>query len=173
MRHILLIVFMVIPVLAVADERMDKITTLVKAQGLLGMWQQQMESGKLESERQAQSMIDQAMLHLSPDEQYKKRFKEALGHFIRKAQGGWTAEQLVEVWAGYYGPKFSDRELDQLIAFYSSEVGQKDIAATKATLAEFTLHVQNKNQPLMDDAFKGYVAELRAIAKECMCPRKD
>ena len=173
MRHILLIVFMVIPALAVADERMDKIATLVKAQGLLGMWQQQIDSGRLEGEKQAHSMIEQAMLHLSPDEQYKKRFEQALTHFIEKAQGDWTAEQIVEVWAQYYGPKFSDRELDQLIAFYTSEVGQKDIAATKETLAEFTLHVQKRNQPIMEGAFKGYVSELKTIAKECMCPKKD
>ena len=172
MRHIILIVLMVVSPFVVADERMDKITTLVKAQGLLGMWQQQIDSGKLEGEKQAQSMIEEAMLHLSPDEQYKKRFEKASINFMEMAQGHWTAERIVDVWAQYYGPKFSDHELDQLIVFYTSEVGQKDIAATKETLAEFTQHIQKINQPIMDDAFKAYVSALRTIAKECMCPKK-
>jgi len=173
MRNLILILLIALPGLSFADERMDKIETLMKAQGLLEVWQQQIEMGKVEGEKQAKAMIDQVVSQLNPNKKYKDRFKKAFTTFMGKMQGNWTAQQIVEVWAKFYGPKFTNSELDQLISFYTSEIGQKDIKASKVALIEFTQYFQSESKPIMEKALKEYISELRVAAKECECPKNN
>ncbi|MBK8816545.1 MAG: DUF2059 domain-containing protein [Methylococcaceae bacterium] len=67
-------------------------------------------------------------------------------------QGKWTAEEIVSVWSKYYGSKFTDSELDQLIAFYLSDIGQKDVQASKTAENEVTQYFQNENEIIMKNS---------------------
>ena len=171
MRNLILVLLFVFPSLSFSDDRMDKIETLMKAQGLLEMWQQQIEMGKTEGEKQAKLMIDQILSQLNPSEEYKEKFEKAFSSFVGKMQGNWTAQEIVEIWARFYGPKFTDDELDELIAFYTSEIGQKDIKASKETLVEFTQYFQAESKPIMEKALNEYIEELKLTAKNCKCPK--
>ena len=158
--------------MASADQRTEKIETLMKAQGLLEMWQQQIDYGKIEGEKQAKQMIDQMLSQLNPNEEFEARFQKAFMNFIRKLQDNWTAQQIVDVWAKYYGPHFSDKELDELVSFYTSEIGKKDVIATKSAMTQFTTYFQKESKPIMEKATREYIDELKLVAKECKCQKK-
>jgi hypothetical protein len=136
------------------------------------MWQQQLDMGNVEGEKQARLMIDQMLSQLNPNKEFRERFDKAYMGFIAKLQDNWTAQQIVDVWAKLYGARFTDQELNQLISFYTSEIGKKDIQATKETMIEFTRHFQKESRPIMEKALNEYIKELRLAAKECNCPRK-
>ncbi|MCG7968458.1 MAG: DUF2059 domain-containing protein [Candidatus Thiodiazotropha taylori] len=168
----LICLLLLIPAATYADQRTEKIKTLMEAQGLLDMWQQQLDYGKVEGEKQARQMIDQMLSQLNPSEEFKERFEKAFINFISKLQDNWTAQEIVDVWAKYYGPHFSDEELDKLVSFYTSDIGKKDVMATKSTMTEFTAYFQKESKPIIDKATNEYIAELRLVAKECNCKKK-
>ena len=172
MRNVIFLMLLLLPSITYADQRSEKIETLMKAQGLLEMWQQQIDYGKVEGEKQGKMMIDQMLSQLNPNEEFRERFETAYFNFIKKLHDNWTARQIVDVWAKYYGPHFTDKELDDLITFYTSDIGQKDVKSTKSAIVEFTSHFQREGQPIIEKATKEYIEELKVVAKECKCPKK-
>ena len=90
----------------------------------------------------------------------------------KKLEAPWSAEEIVDVWASYYGPHFTDEELDQLIEFYSSELGRKDVSVTKQAMVQFSEHFQREGQPILEKATQEYIEEMKILAKECNCRKK-
>jgi hypothetical protein len=173
MRKVILILFLAFPCLAYSGPREAKIETLMKAQGLLEMWQQHIDYGKKEGNKQAKQIVDQMLSKLNPSDEYRSRFERAYMNFITKLQDNWTAQQIVDVWAKYYGPNFSDEELDELVSFYTSDIGKKDVKATKSAMVEFTAYFQAENEPILEKATNEYMDELKVIARECNCRKKQ
>jgi len=93
-------------------------------------------------------------------------------NYIKKVETPWSAQEIVDVWAKYYGPNFSEVELDKLIEFYTSDLGKKDVAVTKQTMAQFTEHFQKAAQPIYTNAINEYIEELKIVASECKCSKK-
>lgn len=169
--RVLLVLFLMFGNPTYADERTDKIRDLMEALGLLEMWSQQMEMGKEQSETMGQQLIDQMMSQLNPNEEFQERFTVAFNNFMSKVETPWSAQEIVDVWASYYGPAFTNEELDQLIAFYTSPLGKKDVRVTKDAMVSFTNHFQAAAQPIMEAATNEYVQDLQIIAKECNCAK--
>ncbi len=83
-----------------------------------------------------------------------------------------TAEDMVEIYSSFYGPHFSEAEVDELIAFYSSNLGQKDIRATRMAAAEWGELLKNQflDQPRVDPVPK-FTDQMHLIARECNCAK--
>lgn len=161
-----------IPISAIAEDRDAKIRALMEAQGLLGMFEEQLEMGKVQGEQVGQQMMSQLMSQLNPNEEFQEQFQQAFTSFMKKLQTPWAAEEIVDVWANYYGKHFSDSELDQLLKFYTSEIGKKEVAASKSALPEFTMHFQKLSEPLFQKATEEYISDLKQVAKSCNCAKK-
>ena len=160
-----------LPVLVNASPT-EKVAKIMEAQGLLEMWQNQIELGKIESKRQIDQITEQFLAQLNPSKEFTKRFSTASKSLMQKLQGKWTAKEIVSIWAKYYTPKFTEKELDQLLKFYTSEIGQKEVKANKVTLTEFTKHFQKENQNIMKVALNEYIKDLKVLARECNCKKK-
>ena len=95
--------------------------------------------------------------------------------YAKKTSNQYTAEQIVEVWAEYYGKEFSIKELDELLNFYTSKIGKKEIVASRHALVNFTNHFQKLNEPVISTAMQEYIIEyiieLKMLAKECNCKK--
>lgn len=154
-----------------ADEKSDKIKTLMETQGLLSAFEQQLEMGKVQNKKMGEQVIEQIMTQLNPNPEFKARFTSAFQGFIKKVSNQYTADQIVEVWAKYYGKEFSNEELDQLIEFYTSKIGKKEIEASKIALVNFTNHFQKLNEPFLKNVMQEYITELKLVAKECNCAK--
>jgi len=144
----------------------------MEALGLIEMWSQQIELGKAQNEQMGRQALDQVLSQLNPSEEFRKRFSDATNNYIKKFETPWSAQEIVDVWAGYYGPNFTDEELDKLIKFYTSEIGKKDVAISKQTLTKFTEHFQRETQPIYEKAIREYIEELKIIAHECDCRKQ-
>ena len=154
-----------------ASDRDQKIRKLMEAQGLLSMFEQQLEMGKVQSDKVGRQMLDQMLSQLNPNEEFKERFEQAFLNFVGKMETPWTAKEIVSVWGEHYGSEFSNEDLDALIKFYISDIGQKEVKASKVALVKFTEHFQKLGEPIMQNAMEEYVSELKLAVKECDCAR--
>lgn len=156
-----------------ADDRNEKVRSLMEAQGLLSMFEQQLEMGKAQKEKLGEQVIEQILSQLNPNEEFQKKFKAAFLSFMKKVETPWSADEIVTVWSEYYGTQFSDKELDQLVDFYTSDIGKKEVSASKIALVKFSKHFQELGEPIMKKAMDEYIEELKATAKECNCAKKN
>jgi hypothetical protein len=168
----LLIVLAVLSIRVSADTKTDKIKKVMEIQGQVQMWQEAIDSGKKQSEKLGETAMDQLMSNLSPSSEFKKKFNDAFNIFLAKVQAPWTAAEIVDKWASFYGPQFTESELDQLIAFYSSDLGSKDISATRRAMTQFQAYYQKAGTPIFEKATKEYVEEIKLIAHQCKCEKK-
>jgi len=153
----------------ISADRIDKVQTLMEAQGLVKIFEQQIDAGKLEQRRQAQQMLSQLLTQLKPSKEYETRFRSAADDFTKSLDAPWKAEDMVDVWAKAYGSRFTDQELDQLVAFYTSPLGKGDVIASQATMPELIHHFSALATPLIERAMKQYIQRLQLIAKDCNC----
>ncbi len=172
MRIILLTVLLAAAFPSVATDRGAKIQALMEAQGLLQMWEQQMAMGKEQGRQQAQQMVDQLLGSLNPTPELNVRFREAFDEFMAALDPPWSAQDVVDVWAQTYGTRFTDEEIDGLVAYYTSALGRKDVAATQAALPEFANHFMELSKPIVNAATQTFVQRLQQAAKECNCKKE-
>jgi len=167
----LLIAFLIaaFPFLALADAKSEKLKSLMEAQGLLSMFEEQLAMGEEQSKVYGQQMLDQFMAQMNPNEEFQKRFSDAFNNFMSKISTPWGAEEIVAVWGDYYGKYFTEKELEELHNFYTSELGKKEVAASKSALTEFTVHFQKLGEPIFQNATQEYIQELKVVATECKC----
>ncbi|KAB0548615.1 DUF2059 domain-containing protein [Pseudomonas argentinensis] len=171
MRYLIAAISIFIASHAFADSKTQKIEALLRAQGLVDTWAQQLKSSREYNNVMAQQIMGKVTANLTPNEEFRKRFNDAGEKFLNNVVTPWTAEDMVAVWGDYYGPEFTESELDQLIAFYSSPLAQKEIQVGRSALEKFTLHFQNANKPIVDKATNQYLQDLQLIAKECNCTK--
>lgn len=172
MRKLLIAVALLLASEAHAADRADKMRALMEAQGLAATFDQQMQAGREQVRANARQMLDQLMAGLKPDPTYQQKFRLAADAYIEELQAPWSAQQVVDVWAGIYGAQFTDAELDKLLAWYTSPLAQKEVTVTRASLLQFSAHFQEQYKPIMERATAAYVQKLKALAAECNCQRK-
>ena len=173
MKHIIVGVLLAsIAISSNAETNSEKIKKLMEVVGLLDIWSEQIELGKKQNEEMGQQILDQLMSQLNPNEEYRKRLTDAYNNYMKNLEAPWSAEDIVEVWASYYGPNFTDDELDKLIGFYSSDLGRKDVAVTKQAMVQFSEHLQRERQPILEKATQEYIDEMKIVAIECNCRKK-
>ncbi len=155
-----------------ADTKSEKVAELVEAQGLLDQWAAQIERHQEYFGVQEQTLVDGTLSRLNPNEEFRLRFSSAIREFKEAAAAPWTAEYMVEIYSSFYGPHFSETEVDELIAFYSSNLGQKDVRSTRMATAEFAELLKNRvlDQPRVDHVRKFY-DQMLLIARECNCAK--
>jgi hypothetical protein len=154
-----------------AESRAAKVRRLMEAQGLLQTFEQQIESGREQGRKQANDMLTQVLISLNPNEAYKKKLHAAVDKFIDELQPPWGATEIVEAWAQSYGSSFSDMELDQLIAFYTSSLGQKEVLSSRRALTDFAKGFEVKYKPIRDRATANYMRDMQAVVRDCNCKK--
>ncbi len=172
MKNVVLVFLLsVLPIVTIAGNKEEKIKQLMEAQGLISMFENQLEMGRVQSEKVGKQALDQLLSQINPNEEFKSRFSTAFNNYMDKARAPWGAEEIVSVWGHYYGRHFSEKELDSLVDFYTSSIGQKEVNASKNALTEFTVHFQKLGEKKKKKAVQEYIQELKLVAKECNCQK--
>ncbi|QOK94338.1 DUF2059 domain-containing protein (plasmid) [Ralstonia pseudosolanacearum] len=155
-----------------AADRTEKIQKLMQLQGLSQMFEQQLASSREFSHKQADRTMAQVLAGLNADAAYRKRFQDAMEAFIADMQPPLSAGEMIAIWSRVYGAKFTDAELDQLIAFYASPLGQKEVAATRDALPAFNELFQARYKPIHERATAAFLQRIRQIRTECRCDKQ-
>ncbi len=171
MRFILLWVLLVFSANSFAADRTEKIKTLMEAQGMLQMFGDSIEAGKQQQRDQAQRILNQFMAELKPSKEFEAKFRAEVERFNQALATPWTAQEIVNIWARVYGERFSDAELDQLVAYYSSPLGKKEVAASQAAMPELNRQLYAHVTPMIERATADFIQRMQIVAKECRCKR--
>ncbi|MDX2220693.1 MAG: DUF2059 domain-containing protein [Burkholderiales bacterium] len=156
---------------AQSASRDAKVRELMKAQGLMVLIEQQLEAGKEESRKQVRQMSDQMFMRLKPTPEFQNKFAKAFEEFVMSLHKTWNAGEMVDVWAKAYGAQFTDKELDGLLAYYKSPLGQKDVKAAQAAMPVLTQHFSQKIGPIVERETQAYMDKLEKLVDACKCPR--
>jgi hypothetical protein len=152
--------------LARADDasRAVKIAELMRLTGLAQMLAESKVTGQAAARKMVQSMSEQmfAKFPTIPPEQ-RTRLEGAERQFQRDVENGFDQDDAVRTWGRLYSQSLTDADLDAILAFYRSPVGQKDVTATGAALPQFQHYIIEKNAAVMDAAVANYTAALRSI----------
>ena len=70
-----------------ADTKSEKVAELVEAQGLLDRWAAQIEHSQELSRAQEQTIVDQTLSRLNPNEEFQQRFSSAIREFKEALRG--------------------------------------------------------------------------------------
>jgi len=153
---------------AFADEasKAAKLKELVKIQGLYEIIEQQKSYCQEQVKLIAPKMLQEAKTQFPG---LKKTTLAALENayqkFLNAAKPAWTTEEAVNAWSIYYGLNVTEDELDSILAFYRSPIGQKDTEAAKIAMQQWTIFFMEKNNVTIEKATQAYISELRAIIK--------
>lgn len=172
MRKAALIGLLLISFGAISSESRDaKIYQLLEAQGIQATFDEQMRVREDHNKRSVQIMVDETVKRMKPNAEFKQKFNEAAKVLFSALQPPWTPNEVTTIWASIYGSKFSDEELDQLLAFYTSPVAQKETLAGRASLAEFSQYLQTQYEPYERRAIQQYADRMQSLGKECRCKK--
>jgi hypothetical protein len=72
----------------------------------------------------------------------------------------------VDLYGKLYGATVTEEELDEILRFYRSPIGQKDVAASHAALPEWTAFMAEKNREVLDRNMKTFLRDLDRIVAE-------
>lgn len=171
MKIISAMLLVLYPLLATANDKDEKLRHLMEAQGLLAMFESQLEINKTQSEKVGKQALDQLLAELNPNEKFQKSFAVAFNSYLEKVNAPWGAEEIVRVWGQYYGKHFAENEIDSLIEFYTSPLGQKEVNASKTALTEFSVHFQKLGESIFLNATQEFIKEIKRVAQECNCQK--
>jgi hypothetical protein len=171
MRTFIAIFLLVVCELASATGRDEKVREIMKAQGLMETFEQQIGAGRERTQRMATDMLDRMMSSLNPPEEFQREAKAAYGDFLEAAQPHWTAQDLVGTWAKYYGPELSDEELDQILQYYRSPVGQKEVTASREAMVGYRKELAERYDVVLKKATDDFIKRIQDIVVKCHCKK--
>ena len=117
-------------------------------------------------------MMDNALKGLVPDEATKEKMTQAANQFIDEAQSPVTAADIVAIWSDAYGSKFTDAELDGLLAYYQSPLAQKEVQVSRQAMTTLSERALAAYKPVMDAAIANYISRLKVIVGNCHCAKQ-
>jgi hypothetical protein len=153
---------------ALADQSTKdaKLNELMRLQGLTEMIEQQQAYCQEQARAIGPKMIAEFKKQIPEiDQAVLDEVDAALSAFVDSAKPSWTVGEAATAWSNYYGEQLTEEELDQIIAFYRSPIGQKDILATRKAMPGWSAFFGERNQKVLESAMNAYVERLKAIVQ--------
>jgi hypothetical protein len=152
------------------DSKTSKITELVQLQGLTRMMEQTKAASREAATQMVRSMTDKMFVQFPniPPET-RAAIEAASKQFLSEVDNGFDQNDAVRAWGRFYSQGLTEKELDAIVAYYRSPIGQKDVRASQAALPQFQKYMAEKRTAAMNSAVANYTAALREIAN----PPKD
>jgi hypothetical protein len=146
------------------SSRAAKVAELMQLTGLAQMMAQSRAVGQAAAQKTVQSMSEQAFAKFPtiPPEK-RARIEDASKQFMRDIDSGFDQDDAVRVWGRFYSESLTETELDAILAYYRSPVGQKDVSASRAAQPQYQHYIIEKSTAVMSTAIANYTAALRSI----------
>lgn len=148
-----------------ADEvtRKEKIANIIEAQGLMQMFQQQLDQSKASAgdlgKSIAKKLISESKL---AEEQVNPKFEAIFSRYMERTATMFSAKEFVDTWTTFYGKNLLESELDQILAYYQSPVGKKDVLASQVAMVGFGQTMSTQMQERLNASIAQLMSDLRA-----------
>jgi len=165
-HYFLPVVLLLVSSAAIADPtaRDETIAALVRATGLEEMLEQSRQQAREQAGQISDQMLQEVLKGanaLTPDQ--NEAIASASRTFAQSCAETLDVKDAISAWSRFYAANLSDEELKQILAYYTSPVGRKDVAASQAALPQWQAHLAATNSMKMQAAIEKYVADLKQI----------
>ena len=164
-RRTLVLAAFLVSAAAMAAEpgaREQKIAQIIEAQGLHQMFQAQLDQGLVSARETGQKVVQRLAQEAGASgPEASRKLEPIFRRYMERCATMFSARELVDVWSQDYGRGLSDAELDQILAFYRSSAGKKDVAASHAAMAAFAQKTASLGQARLDASLGQLMQELR------------
>ncbi len=153
------------PGAGLADDasKKQKVEQLVQAMGIQDSFANMKNAQREQAKRMVQPLAQQVSREAILNSQEQARLQASFQSFIDHAGSNMTAEQFAATYADLYGSHFSEAEIDQILKFYTSDVGRKGVAAGREMTAELSGKMQKDSVERMTKAMAQLKSEIVAI----------
>ena len=155
------------------ESKAKKLDELMKLTGLYNVIEQQRQAIGQQAEAFRLQILQEFKTNVPEvGQEVWEKFDAASAKFVAASKPSWTAEEAVKLYADLYGADITEDELDQILAYYKSPIGQKDIAASLAAVPKWTAFLTEKNQEVLQRNLQTFMGEIRQIVSEARKPTK-
>ncbi|MDR0736609.1 MAG: hypothetical protein LBF51_07245 [Zoogloeaceae bacterium] len=172
MKFLLLAIALVVSAHVNANEsiRQAKISRIIEAQGLLQMFQQQLDQSKAQASDFGKDLYREALSESCiADERENPQIELIFTQYMERCSTMFAAEEFVEIWSRFYGKDLSEADLDKILAYYESSAGEKDVASSQAAMIGFSQVLNAESQKRMSDIIKQMMTDLKAALEMVGC----
>jgi len=166
MKLVLVTLLILSGVSAFADQttKYAKLVELVKIQGREEYLTNQMAAYDKQAEEFAANTLSE----------YRKQFPEADDLFFQEVSKAYqdalaptkesgSVKKMTDAWIEFYGSQLTESEIEQLLAFYKSSLGQKDLSAVRFARSRWLSELIEWDRLVMEPAIKRYYSQVRQI----------
>lgn len=144
-----------------------KIARIVEAQGLQQMFQAQMDQGLVTAREVGREVVRRMAQEAGMSQaDAAAKLEPVFQRYLERCATMFTAKELVDLWTDAYGRDLSERELDQILAYYRSPVGRKDVAASRSAMGGFTQAVNAIGKQRFDASLGQLIADLKTAMQK-------
>lgn len=143
-----------------------KVVKYIELIGLRDMFEQQIALEEQKTDKLLKQIADEELGQLANKGAIAEKLQQANAAFSQTLKSAITPERLATVYGDLYGAHFTEAEIDELIKHAQSDLGRKEIAASKATLLEYGKAFEKEENDAIQKAIKDYTARLDAIVAE-------
>lgn len=165
MKKTLLVLALLLSTFAQADEasKRAKIAQIVEAQGLQQMFQQQLDQYKVISADLGKNLYRKMLAESGvPEGQEIPKLERVFTKYLEGTATMFSAQELVASWSSFYGKDLSESDLDQILAYYQSAVGKKEVRASQLAMVGFSQAMAIDSQERLNASIGQLMADLKA-----------
>lgn len=156
-------VFVAISPCFAEETRADVIQKIAASQGLFEMFEQQLEQQKDSMKGYAAKLFEQTTAQTGGQANAKE--KAVFERFVAKATALFSATEITRTWTASYGKDLSVQDLQEILKYYDSPIGRKDVAANKTAMISYSTWMNQEAQTRSTALLKELVQELDAARK--------
>jgi hypothetical protein len=134
---------------------------IVEVQGIRKMFEEQYAQQRSAIAAQGKQLYTQIVA--GDDAKESKKSKEILMRFLTNTSDMISVDEMTNRWMSYYGTQLSEKELKDILAYYKTEIGKKDVAATQAAMTPFTAWFLQESQQRGEKLMAEFIREMENL----------
>lgn len=142
------------------NKHAELIQRIAVSQGLLEIFEQQLVQQRDSMNGYATKLFDECVAESGG--QANMKAKTALEHFMAKVATIFSAAEITSAWTSAYGKDLSEQELQEILKYYESPIGRKDVAANKSAMVTFSTWMNQESLTRSTALLKEFAQELQA-----------
>jgi len=141
------------------DERTALVQRIAAAQGLNDLFEQQRAQSRQGALAYGKQVFDKMVADAGGTASDRQR--AAFERLLVRGSEMFSGAELTNAWVSQYGRELSLGDLSEILRYYESPVGRKDVAASKLAMTGFSQWLIAESQRRTTELLSAFVRELR------------
>jgi len=151
------------------DPKAARVAELIRVKHLREDFQERLVKGRADYEARANKLMTAEQARFSPRPDFERQFQAIHARFVSTIETPMAVDAYMQVVTQYYREHYTEADLDGLIRFYSSPLGQKELAVMHEADVGMELEFATQSQAIDAAALAEFTAEYHKLAEACQC----